>query len=192
MTKCAALILAGGRATRLGGADKPLLPLGPARLIDRIVAALAPDAASIAISANGEAARYAGVGLPVLPDRQFPGAGPLAGLLEGLDWAAAQDCPLLLTVPGDTPFIPTGLAAALAPAPACAASHGRTHPLVALWPVQSRFALAAHLARPGSRAAGRFSAMIGTRTVDFAACPDPFFNVNTQDELAAARLRAGA
>src|SRR5579875_3676841 len=116
----AALVLAGGGARRMGGGDKPLLRIGGATLLERLLAVLGVETARIAISANGDPARFAATGFPVLPDRAFAGEGPLAGLLAGLDWAAGQGADTLLTVPGDTPFIPSGLAAALSPAPACA------------------------------------------------------------------------
>jgi len=145
----AALILAGGSARRMGGQDKPLLELAGTRMIERIVAAL--DTPRIAISANGDPARFAALNLPVLPDGAFAGEGPLAGVLAGLDWAASLGADSLLTVPGDTPFIPRGLAAVLDPAPACAASRQRPHYLVALWPAACRDALRDILAVPGRR-----------------------------------------
>jgi hypothetical protein len=101
-----ALILAGGAARRLGGIDKPLLELGGRSLLERIIELLAAQAGPIALSANGDPARFASFGLPVLPDGAFGGQGPLAGVLAGLDWAAAQGAEALLTVPGDTRFIP--------------------------------------------------------------------------------------
>ena len=154
-------------------------------MLDRIIASLElPD---IAISANGNAARF---GRTVLPDGPFAGEGPLAGVLAGLDWAAGIGAEALLTVPGDTPFVTRGLVAALSPAPACAASHGRVHYLVALWPAGARIALRALLSHPGPRHVARFAQGIGMRRVDFpvGAC-DPFLNVNTPDDLAAARRR---
>jgi molybdenum cofactor guanylyltransferase len=185
----AALILAGGMARRMGGGDKPLLDLAGTRMIERIVAAL--DAPHIAISANGDPARFAALQLPVLPDGDFTGEGPLAGVLAGLEWASSLGVAALLTVPGDTPFIPSGLAAALAPAPACAASNGRVHHLVALWPVARRGRLRRLLMASGRRDVGDFASRIGMRRVDFPAAKwDPFLNVNTPDDLAAARAIA--
>lgn len=184
----AAVILAGGGATRMGGGDKPLLPVGGASILARIIDTLRIDIPAIAISANGDPARFAAFGLPVLPDGPFAGQGPLAGVLAGLDWAAATGAATLLSVPGDTPFIPPGLAAALAPAPACAASQGRIHHLVALWPVSSRAALRTWLGRAGSRAVVRFAEESGVRRVDFPTGKwDSFLNINTTDDLAAAR-----
>ena len=191
--KVAALVLAGGGARRMGGQDKPLLRLGGVPMLARIVATLRLDGHPIAISANGDPARFAEFGLPMLPDGEFRGEGPLAGVLAGLDWAATLGAEALLTVPGDTPFVPAGLAAALAPAPACAASNGRTHHLVALWPIACRDRLRRHLSVPGSRDIGGFLTGIGMRQVDFAVAKwDPFLNVNTPEDLASARVIAEA
>ncbi len=188
----AGLILAGGEARRLGGIDKPLLELGDKSLLARIIAALTGQVAPVALSANGDPARFASYGLPVLPDGAFAGEGPLAGVLAGLDWAAAQGAKALLTVPGDTPFIPADLAAALSPAPACATSAGRTHYLVALWPVAARAKLRRFLTETGSRGVRAFTAHLRMRRVAFeAAAWDPFHNVNTSDDLATARNLAG-
>jgi molybdopterin-guanine dinucleotide biosynthesis protein A len=181
------LILAGGAARRMGGGDKPLLQLAGQTMLARIIAALAP--APIAISANGDPARF-GATLPVLPD-EYPGQGPLAGVLAGLDWAASLGAPALLTVPGDTPLIPPGLATLLAPAPSVAESGGRVHHLVALWPVGAAAALRDWLAKPGSRSVRAFAETLAMRRVAFTG--DPFANVNTPSDLAAleARLQAG-
>jgi molybdopterin-guanine dinucleotide biosynthesis protein A len=182
----AAVVLAGGMARRMGGGDKPLLDLAGTRMIERIIAAL--ELPNIAISANGDPARFAASGLRVLPDGEFAGEGPLAGVLAGLDWAASLGVRVLLTVPGDTPFIPRGLAAALAPAPACAASGNRPHFLVALWPVTRRDQLRQMLSAPGRRDVANFSSLIGARRVDFPTAKwDPFLNVNTPEDLVAAR-----
>jgi len=186
MTKVAALVLAGGSARRLGGVDKPLLALGGLPLLARILDRVGlPD---IAISANGDPARFAMFGLPVLDDGPFVGQGPLAGVLAGLDWAERLNAGALLTIPGDTPFVPAGLAEALAPAPACAASAGRVHHLVALWPVSCLDGLRAVLAVNGRRDVRHFAELIGMRPVDFGTMKrDPFTNINTREDLAAAR-----
>jgi molybdopterin-guanine dinucleotide biosynthesis protein A len=134
MNGLAALVLAGGQARRIGGGDKPLLDLAGQSMLGHILAALSQETEQIAISANGDPARFAAFARPVLGDGAFAGQGPLAGVLAGLDWAAELGAEVLLTVPGDTPLIPMGLAGALAPAPATATSGGRAHHLVALWP----------------------------------------------------------
>ena len=187
----AALILAGGRARRLGGIEKPLIRIGGLTILERILAALADDVASVALSANGEPARFSRFGLTVLPDGPYQGEGPLAGLLAGLEWAATLGAQDMLSLPGDTPFLPTGLASRLAPSPSVAVSGGRRHHLVALWPVGARQALAQRLARPGTRAVGAFAEEIGARGVEFSALPgDPFLNINTQADLARAQAIA--
>ncbi len=186
----AGLILAGGGARRMGGIDKPLLTVGGQTIMARIIAAL--DLTHIAISANGDPARFAVHGCPVLPDGPFANAGPLAGLLAGLDWAFCLGAEALLSVPGDTPFVPSGLAAALWPPPACAAHGGRVHHLIALWPISVRATLRAVLSAPGPRHAGRFAGSIGMRQVDFPATAwDPFLNVNTPADLETARALDG-
>jgi len=185
-----AVVLAGGRATRMGGGDKTLLRLGGLTMLARILDALRP--LPVAISANGDPGRFAAFGLPVLPDGAFIDQGPLAGVLAGLDWAATLGASALLTVPGDTPMIPADLARSLWPPPACAASQGRVHPLVALWPMTARDALRDWLSTPGPRHAARFAASIGTREVAFAfESWDPFANVNTQMDLVRLEERSG-
>lgn len=159
-------------------------------MLERIAAAIGLPA--IAIAANGNPDRFAPFGFPVVPDGDFMDQGPLAGVLAGLEWAHGVGATALLTVPGDTPFIPADLAAALTPAPAFAASGGRHHHTIALWPVQARIALRTHLSQPGPRDVARFGAAIGMRPVAFSADPwDPFLNVNTPADLETARIRVG-
>lgn len=193
-----AVVLAGGLATRMGGGDKALRPLRGQPLLGHVLARLRPQVARIALAANGDPARFAAWGLPVLPDPpEFLRAGPLAGILAGMAWAAQLDPPatLLLSAPTDTPFLPPDLLARLDDARgpdapiACAASAGRAHPVIALWPVALRDDLAAALAQ-GVRGVARFAARHGVARAEFAAAPeDPFMNINDQDTLA--RLEAG-
>ncbi len=189
-----AVILAGGEARRLGGVDKTLIPIGGIAILSRILDCLLTQVRLVALSANGDPARFAAFGLPVLADRQA-GIGPLAGLLCGLDWAAEQGAEALLTVPGDTPFIPRDLLSALTPAPSVALSDRRHH-LVALWPVRCRSALAVHLAGLAPDAPRRaygvraFADGLGMREVGFAGgAEDAFFNVNTPADQAEAGVR---
>jgi molybdenum cofactor guanylyltransferase len=187
--RTAALVLAGGEARRMGGGDKPLLTIGGRSMLASVIAAL--DVRPTAISANGDPARFAAFGLPVLSDGIFQGQGPLAGLLAGLLWAESLGIATLLTAPGDTPFLPPGLAARLRPAPCCASSNGARHHLVALWPVSSAKILHSLLAAPGSRRVADFAERIGMRHIDFTVeSADPFVNVNTPDELTRARAIA--
>ncbi|NPD68415.1 molybdenum cofactor guanylyltransferase [Lichenicola cladoniae] len=197
MIDAVAMVLAGGEARRLGGIDKPLIEIGGTPILLHILDRLRPVVSHVALSANGDPARFARFGLPVLEDRRI-GIGPLAGLLRGLDWAAGLGAGLLLTVPGDTPFIPDDLLRALSPAPSVAVSDRRHH-LVALWPVAWRDRLARHLdgldPSDGRRAYGvlAFAGPLGMREVRFASEPlDPFFNVNTQEDRDRADLMFSA
>jgi molybdopterin-guanine dinucleotide biosynthesis protein A len=186
----AAAILAGGAATRLGGADKALLDLAGRTALDHLLRRLSPQAGPICLSANGDPSRFAATRLPVIADDPVHrGMGPLAGLAAALAWAQAQGAETLLAVPADTPFIPPDLAARLAPAPSLAEAGGRAHHLVCLLPVMSRPVLVARLAQGHTRAA-EFLTAIGARRVVFSD-PTAFININTPDDLARARALAG-
>jgi molybdopterin-guanine dinucleotide biosynthesis protein A len=174
----------------MGGGDKTLLTVGDRTMLAAVIAAL--EIRPIAISANGDKSRFALFGLPVLSDGAFQGQGPLAGLLAGLDWAASLGISALLTAPGDTPFLPRGLAAWLTPAPSCVCSGGHRHHLIALWPVGCADALRGVLSKPGPRSAAHFAERIGMRYAEYdVRAGDPFVNVNTRDDLARARTAAG-
>lgn len=191
----AGLVLAGGQARRMGGGDKALRPLGGRTLLDHVLARLAPQAGPVALSANGDPARFAAWGLPVLPDTMPGFPGPLAGVLAGLRWAAGLGATEMLVVPTDTPFLPADLLARLregrgAAALACAVSGGRMHPVVALWRTGLADRLEAALAAGERRVAGWMRAE-GLAEVEFPIGPDgdPFANLNTPEDLAAAALR---
>ena len=185
----AGLILAGGGGTRLGGADKAFLQLAGLPLINHLLARLLPQVDLIAISANGDPARFVAYPYDVLADDSLIGKGPLAGVAAGLAWAQAAGVGALLTVPVDTPFIPADLAAALGPAPAAAMYQGRQHHLVALWPVAFLPALTAFLAAPGAYKVRDALSLCAARQVTFTATADPFLNINTAADLAAAEAR---
>jgi molybdopterin-guanine dinucleotide biosynthesis protein A len=161
----------------MGGGDKTLLRLGQRTILAEILRRLERQAAAVALSANGDPARFAAYGLPVLADAT-PDQGPLAGLLAGLEWAAGVGAEALLSVPGDTPFVPRDLVSRLSPAPACAASLGHVHPLVALWPVACLDSLRVWR-NPRVRA---FAESVGMRHVAFEDA-SAFLNVNTPEEL---------
>lgn len=197
------VVLAGGLARRMGGGDKPLRDLGGRPLLDHVLARLAPQVAGVILNANGDPARFASWGLPVVPDRLPDYPGPLAGILAALDWVAAERpaSAWVVSVPGDAPFIPTDLAARLHDARAaadvplaCARSDGQTHPPIGLWPVALRDDLRAALLG-GERKIDRWTARHGCAHADWPVTPcDPFFNANAPDDLAEAEalLRAGA
>ncbi|WP_417713288.1 molybdenum cofactor guanylyltransferase MobA [Pseudophaeobacter arcticus] len=207
MTHPLGVILAGGLATRMGGGDKGLLQIGGQSLLARVRDRLEPQVAALALNANGDAARFADLGLPVVADSIDGFAGPLAGVLAGLDWAAGQGADAIVTAAADTPFFPTDLVARLV-----AASKGQTHPLVlattprtgeelksggrskvnrhptfGLWPVALRDDLRAAL-KDGLRKVVLWTDQHGGREALFEATPfDPFFNVNTPADLTRAQ-----
>jgi molybdopterin-guanine dinucleotide biosynthesis protein A len=194
----AAIILAGGRSSRMQGADKIFSTLGHGEtLLDRAIGRLAPQVGTLAINANGDPARFAGRGLEVIADAVPDFQGPLAGILAGLDWAGSISAERLLTVAGDTPFFPPDLAGRLSRVAegdiALAASGGRMHPVFALWPVGLAASLRDHLERDERRSVMSFIERHSFAAVDFpfvdmpGGKADPFFNVNTPDDLAEAR-----
>jgi molybdopterin-guanine dinucleotide biosynthesis protein A len=189
------LILAGGAARRLGGGDKGLLDLGGRPILAHVVDALRPQVAALALNANGDPARFAAFGLPVVPDL-VAGRGPLEGVRAGL--LAARTVLLgarrVLSVPADAPFLPADLAARLAAADApvaVARSSGRAHHVIALWSLNLAPALAGAL-DAGVRRVEDFAAASGAVSVDWPDVPDPFLNVNTPADLGAARVRLEA
>ncbi|KUM24718.1 molybdenum cofactor guanylyltransferase [Mesorhizobium loti] len=197
----AGIILAGGQSSRMGGGDKPLLALGKARLIDHVAARLEPQVGTLALNANGDPERFAGTDLPVLADTVSGYAGPLAGILTGLEWAATNTaCRSLVSAAGDTPFFPGDLVERLAAAArerpgaiAVASSDGRLHPTFALWPLGLGDALRHFLVDEDNRRVSVFMERHGFVRVEFPMIEaegrriDPFFNINTPDDLAEAR-----
>jgi molybdenum cofactor guanylyltransferase len=190
------LVLNGGRARRLGGADKGLVLLGGRPMIAHVIGRLQPQCAALAISANGDPARFAGFGLPVLADDPAEFAGPLAGVLAGLGHCrrAAPDMTHVATLPADTPFAPTDLVARLHEARrasgatiAVAVSGGRRHHIVALWPVGLAADLRRALSEEGLRKVEDFAARHPVALAEWpCGALDPFFNVNTADDFARA------
>jgi molybdopterin-guanine dinucleotide biosynthesis protein A len=183
------MILAGGQATRMGGGDKGLRPFRGGTLLSAVIARVSPQVADLALNAGGDPARFAGCGLPVVPDSIPDQPGPLAGVLAAMDWAAVQGADAVVTVPCDTPFLPGDLVPRLLLAGngglAIAASGDRIHPTVALWPVALRGDLRATLAR-GERKLRSFTARHGAAVAHFPlTSPDSFANANTAADLAA-------
>lgn len=191
------VVLAGGLATRMGGGDKPLRHLGGRPLLDHVLDRLRPQVAGLALNANGDPARFAAWNLPVWPDTLPGNPGPLAGILAAME---ASPTPWVVTVPGDSPFLPRDLVARLHAARedagvplACAGSGGWAHPPIALWRADLAPALRAAIAG-GERKIDRWTATIGVARADWPDTPhDPFFNANTPEELAEAEaiLRDG-
>ena len=183
----AGVILAGGLATRMGGGDKALLDLGGWPILVHALLRLGPQVGPLALNANGEAARFAVFGKPVIADSVAGYPGPLAGVLAGLDWAAEMGAEALVSVAGDTPFFPDTLVARLAAAGpfALAESADGLQPTFGLWPVALAGPLRAALAA-GERRVGRWALAQGAARVMFDE-PGAFFNVNTPEDLETAR-----
>lgn len=204
------VILAGGLATRMGGGDKALLQIGGQTLLQRVIHRLQPQIAGMALNANGDPARFDAFGLPVLPDSIDGFPGPLAGVLAGLDWAAGQGVETIVTVAADTPFFPSDLVdvfqntalgmthpLVLAATPRGAEktkSMSRSglirHPTFGLWPVALRDDLRAAL-NEGIKKVVIWTEKQGGREAVFPTdSGDPFFNVNTPDDLKTAEVLA--
>jgi molybdopterin-guanine dinucleotide biosynthesis protein A len=187
------LILAGGLARRMGGGDKARIRIGGVTILGRVIACLAPQCSAIIINANGDLTRFADTGLPVVSDSVPDFAGPLAGVLAGLDWAAAHapDVPDLVSVPGDCPFLPVDLVERLETARkaakqplACARSGDWRHPVVGLWPVRLRDDLRKALTEEDLHKIEVWTARHGVAIADWATKPvDPFLNVNTPEDV---------
>jgi molybdopterin-guanine dinucleotide biosynthesis protein A len=195
------VVLAGWQSRRMGGGDKALRLLGGIALLERVIARLRPQVAGLVLNANGDPARFAGFGLPVAADSVADFAGPLAGVLAGLDWTAANrpDCPLVASAATDAPFLPTDFVARLVQGLdeagadlACAVSGGRAHPVFGLWPVRLREDLRRAVVEEGVRKVDQWTTRHRLVAIPFADQPvDPFFNANRPEDLevAAALLR---
>lgn len=198
------LVLAGGLARRMGGGDKARIKIGKSTIIDRVLATLSGQCVDIVINANGDPTRFADTGCVVVPDSVPDFAGPLAGILAGLDYLAELDNGVewLLSVPGDCPFLPDDMAERLHEARrkmgagvplACARSGEWRHPVVGLWPLALREDLRKALFDEGLHKIEIWTARHGVAIADWPDKPvDPFFNVNTPEDAARAeKLVAG-
>jgi len=196
MTPPLGVILAGGQARRMGGGDKGLCLIGGQTLLDHVIGRLDPQVAGLALNANGDPGRFADLNLTVIRDSIDGFAGPLAGVLAGLDWAAEMGADTIVTAAADTPFLPCDLVPrlqlaaegmayplALAATPDPVRGLAR-HPTFGLWPVALRDDLRAAL-QSGVRKVVQWSDRHHARLAEF---PDEaaFFNVNTPDDLARA------
>jgi len=194
------LVLAGGLARRMGGGDKPRTMIGGQTILSRVIERLTPQCTQLILNANGDPSRFADTRLPVIPDDVPDFAGPLAGVLAGLDWAAANapGTEFVASVPGDCPFLPRDLVARLHRVRlaenkplACARSGAWRHPVVALWRVSLRDDLRRALTVEDLRKIEIWTARHGIALADWPAEPvDPFFNVNAPEDAAAAERLA--
>ena len=189
------LLLAGGLSRRMGGGDKCLRPLGGRPVLAHIIERARPQVSALVLNANGDPARFAAFGLPVASDVIEGFAGPLAGVLTGMEWAAAHrpDAAWLATFATDAPFFPRDLVARLLAAiergkadMACARSDGQDHPVFGLWPVRLRADLRRAM-EEGVRKVDLWTARYKLAVAEFTTAPfDPFFNANRPEDLAEA------
>ena len=197
----AGVLLAGGRSRRMGGGDKCLRPVGGKPMLSRAVARARPQVGPLILNANGDPARFATFGLPVIADPVEGFAGPLAGVLAGLLWLRDHNPQVswLASFATDVPFFPMDLVERLMAACAagdadlaCAESGGRTHPVFGLWPVRLTETLRHDLIEGGARKVDGWTARYRVATVAYPATPfDPFLNVNRpEDEAEVGRLIA--
>jgi molybdenum cofactor guanylyltransferase len=187
------VLLAGGLARRMGGGDKPLREIGGRTILDRVIDRLAPQCEQLILNANGDPARFAQAGLPIVADDVPNFAGPLAGILAALDWVVvnAPDIRYVASVAADTPFLPHDYVSHLHVAReaaglplACAESDGRTHPVNGLWDVLLREDLRHALVVEDMRKIDRWTARHGVAHAAWAAIPlDPFFNANRPEDI---------
>ena len=194
------VLLAGGLARRMGGGDKPMRSIGGQTILERVIARLSPQCSGLILNANGDPARFASFGLPVVAD-DVPGfPGPLAGILAALDWTAVNrpKTEWVLSAAGDCPFLPRDLVARLHEARqrenaqlAVAASGGQSHPVIGLWRVDLRKDLRHALVVEDLRKIDRWTARYPLATVTWPTEPlDPFFNANTVEDIAEAERLA--
>jgi molybdopterin-guanine dinucleotide biosynthesis protein A len=187
------VLLAGGRSRRMGGGDKPLRMIDGKPLLLRVIERLAPQVEALMLNANGEPDRFFSYALPVVADSVEGFAGPLAGVLAGLDWAAHHHRGVfwVVSVAADTPFLPDDLVKRLHEARiakdatfACAASGGQVHPVIGLWPVAIRDELRHALVEEGVRKIDLFTARHPLAIAEWPVEPyDPFFNANEPQDL---------
>ncbi len=191
ITTMAAVLLAGGQSRRMGGGDKNLMKLGTKPVLSHVLDRVDFGAMPKMINANGDAARYASFGLPVCADVIDGYAGPLAGILTGLEWVAAHhaDCSHMVSLATDAPFLPQDLITRLTKAIADGAdiaqamSFSRRHPVFAIWPLALAGPMRQALADEGLRKIDDFTDRYKCVTVTFEGDPDPFMNLNRPDDF---------
>ena len=195
-SRIAGLILAGGQSRRMGGGDKCLLSLGGRPILARIIERVRPQLGPLVLNANGDPARFAQFGLPVVADAVPDYVGPLAGVLTGMLWTRenAPQCDWIVTAAGDAPFVPADLVELMLDAVhgtvadmAVAASGGRDHPVFGLWPVRLAEELRTALVDEGVRKVDMWTDRYRVVRADWPDVPvDPFFNLNTPEDFARA------
>lgn len=192
------VILAGGRSRRFGGGDKGLADLGGQSILARVIARFRPQVGRLILNVNGDPGRFSEYGLETIADDENAERGPLSGLLAAMNWAAqhAPDCNAIATVSADVPFLPNDfverLEAARGDGVAIAISGERRHPTIAIWPMSARDSVSKAL-NDGALSVDKLAANLNAVAVAFpmrdiqGVKADPFFNINTADDLATAR-----
>ena len=196
------LLLAGGRSRRMGGRDKALLTIARKPLLCHVIETVGPQVGSLVLNANGDPQQYAEFGIPIAGDVVEGFAGPLAGVLTGLEWARdnVPGCRWIASFACDAPLVPADLVSRLLAAAgdegadmACARSGGRDHPVFGLWPVQLAGELRHAVVEEGLRKVDVWTGRYRLARAEFGTSPvDPFFNINRPEDLIAAEaLMAG-
>lgn len=193
-----AVLLAGGLARRMGGGDKCLREVAGRPLLSRVMERILPQVDHVVLNANGDPERFSEFGLPVIADVVEGNAGPLAGILTGLDWAARHvtECEWVVSVPTDAPFLPMDYVARMMAAIededaelACASTNGRTHPVAGLWALRLMLELRSALIDEDIRKIDQWTVRYRLADVEFSSEPiDPFFNANRPEDLKAAEV----
>ena len=193
-----AVLLAGGLARRMGGGDKCLREVAGRPLLSRVIERILPQVDHVVLNANGDPERFSEFGLPVIADVVEGNAGPLAGILTGLDWAARHvtECEWVVSVPTDAPFLPMDYVARMMAAIededaelACASTNGRTHPVAGLWALRLMLELRRALIDEDIRKIDQWTVRYRLADVEFSSEPiDPFFNANRPEDLKAAEV----
>jgi molybdopterin-guanine dinucleotide biosynthesis protein A len=201
-SQIAGVILAGGRSRRFGGGDKGLSDLGGKPVLAHVIERFQPQVGRLVLNANGDVSRFANFGLDVIADNESPERGPLSGILAALDWAVQQsaDFGAIATVSTDVPFLPSDLVQKLESARcegvAIASSDGQRHPTIAIWPLSARPSVTEAL-QCGALSVDALATKLKAVVVEFTdreisgARLDPFFNINTQNDLERARALTG-
>ena len=193
-----AVLLAGGLARRMGGGDKCLREVAGRPLLSHVIERILPQVDHVVLNANGDPERFSEFGLPVIADVVEGNAGPLAGILTGLDWAARHvtECEWVVSVPTDAPFLPMDYVARMMAAIededaelACASTNGRTHPVAGLWALRLMLELRRALIDEDIRKIDQWTVRYRLADVEFSSEPiDPFFNANRPEDLKAAEV----
>ena len=193
MSNLLGVILVGGLSRRMGGGDKTLLYLAGQPMLDHVIKRIGPQITQLVINANGDLSRFAMFNLPLIPDSIPDYAGPLAGILSAMEYGREAGYSHLVSVSGDTPFLPLDLVQKLLEPIrkgadiALASSNGRTHPVVGIWPLFLEKNLRDAMVHENLRKIDFFTARYKTAIIEFeASIVDPFFNINTKEEWAEA------